>query len=130
METQYQENWEAEAEEERKKMEKYLVWKPRILKDVPAGAKVITSNWAVKKKAKGTYCATLNARGFQQVEGLHYDAADISSPVTNDTSIRIVMVLTLITGWIDNIFDMKGAFLHGEFDEGTEPVYMAVPEGF
>ena len=103
---------------------------PRRLKDVPEGAKVITSKWVMKKKATGTYCDRLNARGFQQVEGVHYDAAEISSPVTNDMSIRIVMVLTLITGWIDNIFDMKGAFLHGEFDEGTEPVYMAVPEGF
>ena len=25
---------------------------------------------------------------------------------------------------------MKGEFLHGEFDKRTEPVYMAVPEGF
>ena len=26
--------------------------------------------------------------------------------------------------------DVKGAFLRGEFEEGAEPVYMEVPEGF
>ena len=106
------------------------MWTPRILKDVPAGAKVITSTWAMKKKANGTYRARLNVRGFQQVEGVHYDAADIASPVTNDMSIRIVMVLTLMAGWIAKVVDVKGSFLHGGFNEGTEPVYMAVPEVF
>ena len=106
------------------------MWTPRILKDVPAGAKLVTSTWAMKKKANGTYRARLNVREFQQAEGVHYDAADIASPVTNSTSIRIVMVLALMAGWIAKIFDVKGAFLNGEFYEGTDPVYMAVPEGF
>ena len=98
------------------------MWTPRILKDVPSGAKVITSTWAMKKKANGTYRARFNARGFKKVEGVHYDTADISSPVTNDMSIRIVMVLTLMAGWIAKVVDVKGAFLHGVFNEGTEPV--------
>ena len=106
------------------------MWTPRILKDVPAGAKVITSTWAMKKKANGTYCSILDASEFQQMEGVHYDAADIASPVTNDMSIRIMMVLALMAGWIAKIIDVKGAFLHEYFDEGTEPLYMAVPEGF
>ena len=103
---------------------------PRRLKDVPEGAKVITYKWAMKKKANGTYCDRLNARGFQQVEGVHYDAAEIASPVTNDMSIRIVMVLNLMAGWIDKIIDVKGSFFCGELDEVNEPVYMAAPEGF
>ena len=130
METQDLENWEAAVEEERKNMENYSVWTPIILKDVPEGEKVITSTWAINKKANGTYHARLNVRGFQQVQGVHYDSSDISSPVTNDMSIRIIMVLTLMAGWIAQIFDVKGAFLHGEFDEGTDPVHMAVSEGF
>ena len=32
-------------------------------------------------------------------------------------SIRIVMVLTLMAGWIAKILYVKSAFLHGEFDE-------------
>ena len=89
-------------------MEKYSVWTPKILKDVPAGATVITSAWSMKKKENVTYCARLNVRGFQKVEGVHYDAEYIASPVTNDISIRIVMVLTLMAGWISNIVGVKG----------------------
>ena len=111
-------------------MEKYSVWTPRRLKDVPAGAKFITSTWSMKKKANGSYRAILNSRGFQKVEQVHYDAAYIASPVTNDMSIRIVMVLTLTAGWIAKIVDVKEEFLHGGFVEVTELVYMAVPEGF
>ena len=103
---------------------------PIILKDVPVGSEFITSTWSMKKKENVTYRTRLNVRVFQKVELVHYDAADIALPVTNDMSIRILMVLALITGWISKIVDIKGAFLHGGFDEGTEPVYMAVPEVF
>ena len=106
------------------------MWTPRRLKDVPAGAKFIPCTWSIKKKTNGTYRDRLNTRGFQQVERVHYDAADIASTVTNNMSIRIVMVLTLTAGWIAEVVDVKGAFLHGEFVEVTELVYMAVSKGF
>ena len=61
-------------------------------------AKIITSTWAMKKKANGTYQARFNTIVYEQVEGLHFVAASIGSPVTNDMSIRIVMVLKLIAG--------------------------------
>ena len=111
-------------------MKKYSVWTPRRLKYVPAGAKFITSTWAMKKKENVTYCARLNVRGFQKVEGVHYDAEYIASPFTNNISIRIVMVLTLMAGWISNIADVKGEFLYRGFYEGTDPLYMAVPGVF
>jgi len=100
------------------------------LRDVPEGAKIITSTWAMKKKANGTFRARLNARGFEQVEGVHYHKSNIASPVTNDMSIRIIMVLALMAGWIAKIVDVKGAFLHGEFEQDDEPIYMGVPQGF
>ena len=52
----------------------------------------------MKKKANGTYQARFNTIVYEQVEGLHFVAASIGSPVTNDMSIRIVMVLKLIAG--------------------------------
>ncbi len=42
----------------------------------------------MNKKLDGTYQARLLARGFQQVEGQHYDTTAISSPVTSDTQIE------------------------------------------
>ena len=72
----------------------------------------------------------MNARGFEQVEGVHYHESNIASPVTNDMSIRIIMVLALMARWTAKIVDVKGAFLHGEFEEEDEPIYMGVPQGF
>ena len=40
------------------------------------------------------------------------------------------MDLALMAGWARKIVDIKGAFLHGKFEEGAEPVYLKVPEGF
>ena len=122
--------WENAADEEHDKMQKFTVWTPRKLRSLPPDAKIITSTWAMKKKASGIYRARLNARGFEQVNGIHFNQENIASPVTNDMSIRIVMVLALMAGWISQILDVKGAFLHGEFEEGEEPIYMEVPQGF
>jgi hypothetical protein len=40
---------------------------------LPKGTKAIDSTWAGKKKRSGKLCGHLNARGFKQVEGVHYD---------------------------------------------------------
>ena len=84
----------------------------------------------MKKKSNGTYQARLNARGYEQAEGLHYNAANIVLLVTNDMCIRVFMVVSMMAGHIAKIVDMKGAFLHGEFDEVEETMYMVVREGF
>jgi hypothetical protein len=43
--------------------------------------------------------------------------------------IRIVLVLMIMAGWVGEILDVQGAFLHGEFDQGEE-IHMEVPQGF
>ena len=121
--------WKKAAEEEYDRMVKHNVWTPVPRADVPEGSKIITSTWAMKKKANGTYRARLNARGFQQVEGVHYDGNSISAPVASDITIRVVLVLMIMAGWIGEVLDVKGAFLHGDIDK-NQRVYMEVPEGF
>jgi hypothetical protein len=56
-------------------------------------------------------------------------AYPLSSPVINDATIRIIMVLMLIFKWSAQLVDVKGAFLCGNFKDG-EDMYMEVPEGF
>ena len=68
-------------------------------------------------------------RGFEQEKGQHYDETSISSPVTNDSTIRVVFILLLMAMFGAHIVDVKGAFLHGEFDNG-EVIYFKVPQGF
>ncbi len=66
--------------------------------ELPEGAKVINSTWVCKKKSNGVLRSRLNARGFKQVEGQHYDGTSIHAPVTNATTIYIVLILMLMLG--------------------------------
>ncbi len=71
----------------------------------------------------------MNARGFKQVEGQHYNGTNIISPVTNSATIRIVLTFMITVGMLAHVVDIKGAFLHGKFEDG-EVIHMEVPQGF
>ena len=94
------------------------VFEAVLPKDLPSGTKLINSIWTMKKKSNCTLHGQMNARGFKQIKGQHYNDTTISSPVTNSATIRIVHVV-----------DVKGAFLHGEF-EVREIIHMKVLQGF
>ena len=94
------------------------VFEVELRKDLPPGTKLIDSVWAMKKKSNGTLCGRMNARGFKQVEGQHYNGMIISSPVTNSATIRIVLKLMIMADMLAHVVDVKGAFLHGEFEDG------------
>jgi hypothetical protein len=83
-------------EHERFKKHKCFEAVPRA--EVPSGSKILTSTWAMKKKVNGTFRASrLNARGYEQVPGKHYDPNSIAAPVTSDVTIRIVLTLLLMS---------------------------------
>jgi hypothetical protein len=109
-----QKKWETAVDEEHNIMLKFGVWEAVRRRDLKTASKIITSTWAMKKKASGTYRARLNARGFKQREGQHYDGTSISAPVSNEMVIRIVLVLMIMAGWVGEILDVQGAFLHGD----------------
>ena len=121
--------WLEAVEEEYKKMEHYKVWKPVKLSEVPKDAKILTTTWAMKKKSNGTYRARLNARGFEQEKGIHYNEKDIASPVVHDITVRIVLTLMVMASFFGYLLDVSGAFLNGRFDNG-ERMYVGVPQGF
>jgi hypothetical protein len=124
------EGWDKAVEEEHNRMIENNVWKVVNKVDVPKRAKILTSTWACKLKSNGTKRARINGRGYEQVDGVHYDSASIHSPVTNYTSVRIIFTLALMAGWIGRISDVKGAFLKGDLNEDKEQMFMHVPEGF
>jgi hypothetical protein len=123
------ERWEAEFENEYQQMVKCKVFKPVLKSNLPPGTKIIDSVWAMKIKSNGTLHGRINARGFKQVEGQHYDGTTISSPVTNSANNRIVLVLMVMANMIAHVVDVKGAFLHGEFEDGKK-IHMKIPKGF
>jgi hypothetical protein len=105
------------------------VFKVVLQKDLSLGTKVINSVWAMKKKSNGTLHGQMNARGFKQVEGQHYNGTTISSPVTNSATIRIVLIPMIMAEMLAHVVDVKGAFLHGKFEDG-EVIHMKVLQGF
>ena len=89
----------------------------------------MTTTWAMKQKSNGVRRARMNMRGYEQEENIHYDPSSTAAPVTNDVTIRMMLTLALMAGWTGHIIDVKGAFLHGEFENG-EQIYTKIPEGF
>ena len=129
MATSKQKEWKQAVGEELDRFIENDVFEVVNLKDLPKGVKMLTSTWAMKMKSNGEFRARLNMRGYEQEDGDHYDSASISSPVTNDVSVRVLLTLMLMSGKTAYIVDVKGAFLHGEFDNG-EILYCKIPEGF
>jgi hypothetical protein len=119
--------WQKAVDEKHDHMLKHCVWQPVSAKKVPKGSKVLTSTWAMKKKANVTYRARINARGYKQVNCIHYDETATAAPVASEIVIRMVMML--MASWWAELLDVQGAFLTGEMDPDTE-CYLQVPEGF
>lgn len=123
--------WDQAVKMEHDKMVKYNVFEVVHTKDVPKGARLMDSTWAMKKKPDGTFRAINAIRGFMQVDGKHYDSHDKSSPVATEVGIRIVFVLTLLAGWYQHLVDVEGAFLNGVFAKPDKhKIYMQVPEAY
>ena len=95
--------------------------------NVPPETKLVDSIWAYKLKSNGSKRGRLNIRGFKQVDGQSCDSANIQVPVTNNATIRLVLVLILLAGWVSHIVDVNGAFLHGIFKK-EDKAHMKVPE--
>ena len=101
-------------------MVKNNVWIPIKLQDFPKDTKVLTTTWACKLKYNGRKRARINARGYEQINWVHYDESSIHAPVTNNASVRIIMIMALMVGWNGLINDVQGAFLKGKLDQKKE----------
>ena len=91
----------------------------------PRGRKVIKNRWVFDIKDDGRKRARLVAKGFSQVEGLDYD--QVFSPVVRFETMRLILAMAAIKGWVAHGLDVRNAYLYGELDE---EIYMEQPEGF
>jgi hypothetical protein len=85
--------WEKAVDKEHGRMVNAHVFKVTPLKDVPKDAIILTETWAMKKKSNGVFRARLTARGFEQVDGIHFDSSEIAAPVVSEITIHVVMIL-------------------------------------
>jgi hypothetical protein len=123
------EKWKLAVQEEHERMVTHGAFKSVPKDEVPIGAKVLSSAWAMKKKANGTHRARLNARGYEQIDGEHYDENEKFAPVASGVAIHIVLIMIAMTGWWAELLDVKGAFPCGVFEKGRQ-MFMAMPQGF
>jgi hypothetical protein len=87
--------WEKEIKNEHDRMVKNDAREPVKKSSLPKGTKVVDSTWACKIKSTGKLCGHLNARGFKQVEGVHYNGTS-THPVTNASTIQIMLILIIM----------------------------------
>lgn len=121
--------WKQAVKEEFDRMMKSKVFEVWKEEDVPDSATVLSTTWAMKKKASGVYRARMTARGFEQLDGEHYDENDKAAPVVCDITIRVMFVLMILAGMDAEILDVKGAFLLGEFSP-EHKMFLEIPKGF
>ena len=98
------------------------VWTVIKKQDVPADRRLLASRWVFKKKKNGVYRCRLVAKGYNQIPGI-----DSFSPVINDVSFCILLIIILLGNLKTTVIDVETAFLHGEL---AEPIYMEAPPGY
>jgi len=84
------------------------------LVDLPKSKKPISNRWVFDVKADGRKRARLVAKGFQQKEGIDYNA--IFSPVVRYETVRLMIALGALEKWHFEALDVKTAFLYGILD--------------
>ena len=119
------ESWRGAIKKEFQDMESRNVWELVKEDEVPKERKPIGSKWVFKKKKNGVYRARLVALGYNQIPGI--DFSDNFSPVTSDTTIKMLFVYMLKQNCYAVVIDIETAFLEGRLEE---TIYMKIPKGY
>ena len=107
------------------------VWELMPMSQVPQGAQVLPSVWAMKRKRRIAtrevykWKARLNIDGSKQTKGLNY--WETFSPVASWTAIRIVLILTILNEWKTKQIDFVLAYTQADVEC---ELYMQIPKGF
>jgi hypothetical protein len=100
MESLYSEKYVEGIDEEQYKMPRNEVFEEVNIDDIPPGTKLLDSTCANKLKADGSTRCRLAIRGFQQIDGVYFDASDKAAPVVCDVTIRVVLILAIMANWL------------------------------
>ena len=106
-------------------MKKRILWFKMLKVKKPEGRTLVKSKWVFKIKRNETYRARLVACGYSQIPGV--DFAENYSPVINDVTFRIMLVMMMMKNWDAKIIDIVTVFLEGDLDE---EIFMKIPEGY
>jgi hypothetical protein len=105
-------------------------WRKKLRSEVKnEGRKIIGTKWVYKRKDEQDgsvrYKGRIVSLGYMQIPGVDY--TESFSPVGNDTSVRIVIGLSLFNDdWVLEIIDVEAAFLEGDMEK---TMYIEWPAG-
>ena len=126
-EPQNRKDWHESACKEIENFLRRSVWH-RYPRENLKDRKPIGVRWVFKIKNEHDGTVRLKSRivvkGFSQVPGVDY--TESFSPVANDTTIRICVVLSLASQWEIDVVDIEAAFLEADLEE---EVFIDWPEG-
>jgi len=112
--------WREAINTEFERMNNRGVWEKIKKEDMEPGRRCVKHKWVMDIKRSGRFRARLVACGYSQTPGV--DFTEVYSPVINDISFRIAMVMKL-----DAVtFNVETAFLHGDL---KEKMHMDCPDG-
>jgi hypothetical protein len=118
-------NWWKAISTEFESMHEKDVWEIVRKSEVPEKRRTLQSRWVFVQKDDGRFRARCVAKGFSQIPGK--DFTENHSPVLNDTTFHIILVLKILFKLESGQFDIETAFLYGELEES---IWMVFPEGY
>ena len=95
-------------------MNKQQVWRKTTKSIMTANRHCVKNKCVFKIKQNGMYQARLVACGYSQVLGI--DFSENYSPVVNDVTFCIMLLMVLHFGYLAKIVDVKTAFLYGDLE--------------
>lgn len=107
-------HWVSAVDTEHQRMVDRQVFADVPKSQLPPGTKVLNSRWSMKKKAIRDFQGRVTAKGFQQVDCVHYDEDETSAPTVSDASLRIVFLLIVVFHWYSEVVDVNATFLNGQ----------------
>ena len=122
--TTSREKWQEAIRKKFADMNKQQVWHKTTKSLIPPNWCCVKSRWVFKIKCNSMYRACLVACGYSQVPRV--DFSENYSPVVNDVTFCILLLMVLHYGYTAKIVDIKTAFLYGDLDE---EIYMECPQG-
>jgi hypothetical protein len=125
----YRGYWEDAMRSELRSLDQHKTWE---VVDRPSDRtkKILPCHWVYRVKTDKDnqpekFKARLVAGGNRQREG--HDYFDTYAPVIGYATLRILLTIAAVLGWIVKQIDIKTAFLNGDLNE---ELYMFLPPGF
>ena len=82
---------------------------------MPCSCRCMKCQWVFKVKHNGVYLARLVGCVYSQIPGI--DVSENNSPVVNNITFRVLLLIMMKLGFSAKVVDVKTGFLYGELEK-------------